>query len=104
MIWVGNPTPFPMGSTAQACYNLIYLEIAACRLTSLPTNFSTLIPNVRVLNLNYNFLNTSDIASSLVGLTRLRKLTIVGNHMTGTKALIQMLGNMGRNIEMLDFR
>ena len=100
----GNPSPFPMSPTSQACYNLVYLELAACRLTTLPENCSALIPNVRVLNLNYNFLGTSDVSSALSGLTRLRKLTIVGNRMAGTKSLIQMLGGMGENIEMLDFR
>ncbi|KAH8114676.1 hypothetical protein DFH11DRAFT_1726686 [Phellopilus nigrolimitatus] len=100
----GNPSPLPLGPTAQACYNLVYLELAACRLTSLSPNFSALVPNVRALNLNYNFLETDEIARGLAGLTRLRKLTIVGGRMTGTKALIKMLSAMGQNIEMLDFR
>ncbi|KAI5119366.1 hypothetical protein M0805_008521 [Coniferiporia weirii] len=100
----GNPTPLPLGSTAQACYNLVYLELAACRLTTFPQNFSALMPNIRALNLNYNFLETDEIARGLAGLTRLRKLTIVGNRMTGTKALIKMLSAMGQNVEMLDFR
>ncbi|THH11660.1 hypothetical protein EW145_g491 [Phellinidium pouzarii] len=100
----GNPSPLPLGPTAQACYNLVYLELAACRLVSFPENFSVLMPNVRALNLNYNFLETDEIARGLAGLARLRKLTVVGNRMTGTKALIKMLSAMGQNVEMLDFR
>ena len=100
----GNPFPLPLGPTTQACYNLVYLELAACRLTNLPANFSSLIPNVRALNLNYNFLETEEVAQGLVGLSRLRKLTLVGNRMSGTKALVKMLSSMGKNIEMIDFR
>lgn len=102
---LGNPSPLPLGPSAQPCYNLIYLELAACRLTDLPANFSALVPNLRVLNLNYNFLESADeVAMSLMGLRRLRKLTLVGSRMTGTKPLIRMLGAMGENLELIDFR
>jgi protein NUD1 len=84
----------------DACYNLIYLELAACRLTSLPPKFSALVPNLRVLNLNYNFLK--DI-KPLEGLARLKKLTIIGSRLTGTKALIRCVKGMP-DVEMLDFR
>lgn len=57
-----------------------------------------------MLNLNYNFLETDAVARALAGLKRLRKLTIVGSRMAGTKNLIRMLDAMGGNIEMLDFR
>ena len=101
----GNPSPISFGiDAAQACYNLIYLELAACRITSLPANFSSLVPNVRSLNLNYNFLEADEVARSLSGLKRLRKLSLVGNRMSGTKSLFRMLNIMGQNIEMLDFR
>jgi len=53
-----------------------------------------------VLNLNYNFLTD---ARALDGLTRLRKLTIIGSRLKGTKALVRMLRRMPE-IEMLDFR
>ncbi|KAL5520051.1 hypothetical protein ACEPAG_1711 [Sanghuangporus baumii] len=100
----GNPLPLLFGTDTQACYNLVYLELAACRLTSLPVEFSSLLPNIRALNLNYNFLESDEIARGLAGLKRLRKLTIVGNRMTGTKVLVKMLSIMGQDIEMLDFR
>ena len=58
-----------------------------------------------MLNLNYNFLESADdVALSLSGLKRLRKLTLVGSRMTGTKPLIRMLGAMGENLELIDLR
>jgi len=84
----------------EACYNLVYFELAACRLTSLPANFSSLVPNVRVLNLNYNFLEDM---GPLDGLSRMKKLSIIGSRVKGTKGLIRMVQRMGE-IEMVDFR
>lgn len=101
--YAGNPNPFPLTAPAQACYNLVYLELAACRLTTLPAGLAALIPNVRVLNLNYNFLGSEEVVRGLAGLSRLRKLTIVGGRMRGTKGVIRMLRGMA-DIEMLDFR
>ena len=84
----------------EACYNLVYFELAACRLTSLPANFSSLVPNVRVLNLNYNFLED---VGPLDGLNRMKKLSIIGSRVKGTKGLIRMVQRVGE-IEMVDFR
>jgi protein NUD1 len=95
---IGNPLSWAF--LQEPCYNLIYLELAACRLTRLPPEASKLLPNVRVLNLNYNFLTD---ARALEGLARLRKLTLIGSRLKGTKALIRMLRRMP-DIEMLDFR
>ncbi|KAK7464669.1 Protein nud1 [Stygiomarasmius scandens] len=88
------------GFLTEACYNLVYLELAACRLTELPVGLNRLMPNVRVINLNYNFLED---ASALEGLSRIRKLTIIGSRLKGTKGLIRMLKGMPE-VEMLDFR
>jgi len=84
----------------EACYNLIYLELAACRLTVLPEGMSRLLPNLRVLNLNYNFLED---VRPLGGLRRLRKLTIIGSRLKSTKPLIRLVAEMP-DAEMLDFR
>ncbi|KAJ3998798.1 hypothetical protein F5050DRAFT_1566398 [Lentinula boryana] len=84
----------------ESCYNLVYLELAACRLTTMPEGLALMIPNVRVLNLNYNFLED---ARPLEGLTRLQKLTMIGSRLKGTKALIRLLQRMPE-VEMLDFR
>ncbi|KAF9463003.1 hypothetical protein BDZ94DRAFT_1259849 [Collybia nuda] len=94
----GNP--LNDGFLKESCYNLLYLELAACRLTALPEDLSKLVPNLRVLNLNYNFLED---ARPLEGLTRLRKLTIIGSRLKGTKPLIRLLQRMP-DVEMLDFR
>ena len=94
----GNPLSCKF--MTDACYNLVYFELAACRLTSLPSNFSSLVPNVRVLNLNYNFLEE---VGPLEGLKRVRKLSIIGSRVKGTKGLIRMVQRMGE-IEMVDFR
>jgi len=58
------------------------------------------VPNLRVLNLNYNFLED---ARPLEGLTRLKKLTMIGSRLKGTKPLIRILQRMP-DVEMLDFR
>jgi hypothetical protein len=52
------------------------------------------------LNLNYNFLEDT---RSLAGLTRLKKLTMIGSRLKGTKPLIRLLQRMP-DVEMLDFR
>lgn len=85
---------------SEPCYNLVYLELAACRLITLPADFARTVPNVRVLNLNYNFLEDP---SPLEGLTRLRKLTIIGSRIKGAKQLVRVLRGM-KDMEMIDFR
>ena len=99
--WGGDTgNPLKAGFLAEPCYNLVYLELAACRLMRLPGEFSRLVPNVRVLNLNYNFLED---AGPLEGLSRLRKLTIIGSRIKGAKQLVRVLRGM-RDMEMIDFR
>ncbi|TFY57019.1 hypothetical protein EVJ58_g7285 [Rhodofomes roseus] len=93
----GNP--LKDGFIADPCYNLVYLELAACRLTALPTGLARLIPNVRVLNLNYNFIEDP---RPLEGLTRLRKLTLIGSRIKHARLLVRILRGM-TDIEMLDF-
>lgn len=95
---LGNP--LKAGFISEPCYNLIYLELAACRLTTLPQDFARMVPNLRVLNLNYNFLEET---RPLEGLKRMRKLTIIGSRINATKHLIRVLRGM-QDIEMLDFR
>lgn len=87
------------GFISEPCYNLVYLELAACRLTALP-ELARLTPNVRVLNLNYNFVED---VRALQGLTRLRKLSMIGSRVAASRALVRMLRGM-LDVEMLDFR
>ncbi|KAJ7164715.1 hypothetical protein C8R43DRAFT_1232838 [Mycena crocata] len=90
----------PANFLSSACYNLVYLELANCRLATLPPNLATLAPNLRALNLNYNFLE--DIRG-LEGLSRLRKLSVVGARLKGTKDIIRVVRGLAE-VEVLDFR
>ncbi|PPQ81277.1 hypothetical protein CVT25_015061 [Psilocybe cyanescens] len=94
----GNPLKSDF--MVEPCYNLVYLELAACRLTALPEGMARLLPNLRVLNLNYNFLED---VRALEGLTRLKKLTIIGSRLKNSKPLIRLVQKMPE-VEMLDFR
>ncbi|SRR6266540_2372001 len=102
MLTLGHGAGNPLGADflKEACYNLIYLELAACRLTVLPEGMSRLVPNLRMLNLNYNFLEDVE---PLSGLSRLEKLTIIGSRLKSTKPLIRLVAGMP-DAEMLDFR
>lgn len=94
----GNP--LDAGFISEACYNLVYLELAACRLTALPRDFARLAPNLRVLNLNYNFL---DDVRPLEGLVRLRRVTIIGSRVSATRQFVRVLRGLA-DAEMVDFR
>lgn len=61
-------------------FNLVYLEAAACNLTSWPADLAARVPNLRILNVNYNFLPDLD---GLDGLAFIRKLMAVGNRLGG---------------------
>jgi len=80
--------------------NLQLLEMAGSRLRTLPKNIASLIPNVRVLNLNQNAI--PDIRP-LAGLTRLVKLSCAGNRISNVKKLGQALERC-RAIKWVDFR
>ena len=95
---LGNPLPTTFFN--QVCHNLVYIEMAACKLSSLPPNFSSFAPNVRSLNLNYNFF--SDV-TNLGGLKHLTKLSVVGSRLEATKPVMRMLKTLPR-LEMLDLR
>ena len=85
---------------AEPCYNLVYMELAGWRLTRLPDDLAQLVPNLRSLNLNYNFLED---VRPLEGLRRLTKLTVIGSRLKSTKALIRILRGMPE-VQMLDLR
>ncbi|KAJ7134344.1 hypothetical protein C8R44DRAFT_838531 [Mycena epipterygia] len=90
----------PANFLSSACYNLVYLELGNCRLMALPASLSTLAPNLRALNLNYNFLED---VRGLEGLSRLRKLSVVGARLKGTKEIIRVVRGLAE-VEVLDFR
>jgi len=103
MMWVpGDITGNAFGSwfLDEPCDNLIYLELADCQLTSVPKEMGRVIPNVRVLNLNHNFIGELD---GLGGLRRLRKLSMIGSRLRNTREIVKVVRRMGE-LEMVDFR
>ncbi|WWC86221.1 uncharacterized protein L201_001094 [Kwoniella dendrophila CBS 6074] len=88
-------------------YSLSYLEIAACGLTEWPQNFSSNhLPNLKVLNLNYNYLPN---LAGIKGLKGLRKITLVGGRLgsedSGSHGKNILEGLKGlENLEEVDFR
>lgn len=56
-------------------YSLVYLEAAACSLSEWPEGFGQRLPNLRILNMNYNFIEN---LSGIEGLQGLRKLMMIG--------------------------
>ena len=95
----GNPLEH-LDFLSPPCYNLVYLELAGCRVSILPETLAISIPNIRVLNLNYNFISD---ARPLQGLVRLKRLTLVGSRLRGTKGILIALRNMP-DMEMVDLR
>ncbi|KAL8290415.1 hypothetical protein RQP46_002673 [Phenoliferia psychrophenolica] len=94
----GNPIPPSFPSTTF--FSLVYLELAMCGLTSLPENLAALVPNVRTLNLNFNFLDSLD---QLEGLPRLRKLTVLGARLEKCRPVARVLQSMPE-LESVDLR
>jgi Leucine-rich repeat (LRR) protein len=82
-------------------FHLVYLEAAACNISSWPTNFAQRAPNLRILNVNYNFLTDLD---GLSGMVLLRKLMAVGNRLgAGGPAAVRGLGGL-TELEEMDMR
>ena len=94
----GNPLPLSFPS--EKFFNLTYLELAMCQLTSLPTDIANLVPNVRVLNLDFNFL---DNLEPLFGLSRLAKLSVVGARLGKVRPVVHVLESLVE-LESLDLR
>lgn len=68
--------------------NLQLLELANCGLASLPENLGLMLPNLRVLNLNFNAL--SDLGP-LVGVPRLKRVFVSGNRLADCAKLVRVL-------------
>lgn len=94
----GNPLPSSFPS--EKFFNLVYLELAMCQLTSLPADFASVVPNVRVLNLDHNFVGN---LSPLAGLTRLNKLSVVGARISKARPLAGVLATLAE-LESVDLR
>jgi Leucine-rich repeat (LRR) protein len=94
----GNPIPTAFPS--EKFFNLTYLELAMCQITTLPENLATVVPNVRTLNLNHNFIED---LSPLSGLSRLGKLTVVGARLSKCRPIASVLETMPE-LEVIDLR
>ncbi|WVQ97321.1 hypothetical protein IAU59_004432 [Kwoniella sp. CBS 9459] len=81
---------------SKPLYALVYLEAAACRLSAWPAGsaFATNMPNLKVLNVNYNHLPNLD---GVRGLKGLRKLTLVGGRL-GSDADVERGVSHGRGV------
>ena len=73
--------------------SLQLLDVASCKIESLPTEFSLNFPNVKVLNLNFNALTA---VTELAGLNCLSRLGVAGNRITRMRKLCQVLSRVGR--------
>ncbi|KAK4046693.1 Protein nud1 [Microbotryomycetes sp. JL201] len=94
----GNPLPraFP----SEKFFNLVYLELAMCQITTLPADLANVIPNVRVLNLNFNFVEELE---PLAGLTRLTSLSVVGARLSKVRSVAAVLASM-QELQTCDLR
>ena len=94
----GNAIPLRLD---RPYYNLQYLELAAIKLTVLPDDFASKIPNVRILNLSFNALK--DI-TPLRDLKLLKRLLLTANRINslsnGTAETLLSLNEL----QVLDLR
>ncbi|KAL7794224.1 hypothetical protein V8C37DRAFT_72594 [Trichoderma ceciliae] len=80
--------------------NLQLLELANCGLEVLPDDCGQLMPNLRTLNINFNAIRD---LSSLRFIPRLKKLLAVGNRLSDTMAVTELLTDFPHLTE-LDLR
>lgn len=80
-------------SPSAPLLSLQLLDIASCKLESLPAEFSLKFPNLKVLNLNFNAL--ADV-TELTGMNCLSRLAVAGNRIMRMRRLCQALSYIGR--------
>lgn len=85
-----SPTTLaPLQSPAP---DIQFLDLASCSLETLPKDFGATFPNIRGLNLNFNALAEM---TGLHGITRLSRLSLVGNRVSRLRRLCQVLRDVG---------
>lgn len=77
--------------------NLQLLDLANCGLQRLPDDLGEMMPNLRVLNLNFNGLPE---VSGIVGIPRLKRLLLAGNRLADLKPLLKVLGQFPWLVEV----
>src|SRR5271154_703260 len=95
---LGNSIPLRLD---RPFYNLQYLELASIKLSSLPADFASRVPNVRILNLSYN--SFKDV-TPLRGMVLLKRLFLIGNRLSSlsdgtTETLLSLT-----ELQVLDLR
>jgi hypothetical protein len=94
----GNAVPQLLPQTVFL--NLQYLELASCGIEILPQELGLMMPNIRVLNLNFNAI--SDIRP-LGGIVRLKKLFLAGNRLGRLRKVVNTLVRFS-DMSRLDMR
>jgi hypothetical protein len=80
-------------SPSAPLLRLQLLDLAACTLKSIPSDFALSFPNLKVLNMNFN---SVDDVEPLVGMNCLARLMIVGNRLSRMRRVSQILSRLGR--------
>lgn len=80
-------------SPSAPLLSLQLLDVAACTISTLPEDFGSSFPNLKVLNLNFN--SISDV-QPLAGMKCISRLTVVGNRLARMRKLCQTLSRLGR--------
>ncbi len=80
--------------------NLQVLELAGTGLQALPTNFGSLAPNLRDLNLNFNALKS---LRPLRGITKLKQLMVAGNRLARLRKTLLVIETF-KYLQQLDLR
>lgn len=81
--------------------NLNRLVLSAMNLSKIPDSFSSLFPNVRELNLNFNKLSN---INGLSGFQNIKKLYMVSNNISKTEVIIKGLAGARSTLKVLDLR
>ncbi|KAI3405683.2 NUD1 [Candida oxycetoniae] len=92
---------FPLLSQAFTFLFVSKLTMTAMNLNSLPFNFSSTFPNVKLLNLNFNSLKT---LRPLSGLSNLRQLSLVNNKLPDLHDILASLESCRGSLQKLDLR
>jgi len=89
-------TPFYQGTFP----NITLLEISGTQLRNIPQDFAEAFPNCRVLILDNNFVED---LTSLVGMKRLKRLSVQGGQLEKARSIFQTLAQLPE-LEYLDLR
>lgn len=81
--------------------NLRNLELASAGLKTLPADFGRKLPNLQILNLNYNALRD---LRPLLGIASLRNLFVAGNRISRLRQTATVLKRLGEELVEVDVR